>query len=80
MNRIYSKNETLNCINSELQKREISNKDIALILNVSESAVSYKLSGKRDFKIQELITLADLFDMDLMSLIQFKGDDEIGNS
>jgi predicted transcriptional regulator len=76
--KIYSKIETLNYINNELQKRDISNKDLSLILNISESAVSYKLSGKRDFKIQELIIIADLFELDLMQMIQFDGkeDDE----
>ena len=74
--KIYSKIETLNYINNELQKRDISNKDLSLILNISESAVSYKLSGKRDFKIQELIIIADLFEMDLMQMIQYDGKDD----
>ena len=74
--KIYSKIETLNYINNELQKRDISNKDLSLILNISESAVSYKLSGKRDFKIQELIIIADLFELDLMQMIQFDGKDD----
>ena len=80
MNRIYSKNETLNYINSELLKRNITKSDLVIILQITYSAVCRKLSGNRDFTIQELITIADLFDMDLMKLLQFKGDDEIGNN
>lgn len=73
MSKIYSKIETLNYINEQLQKRKISNKDLSLILKITDSAVSYKLNGKRDFKIQELIIIADLFDMDLMNMIQYDG-------
>jgi len=72
MKKIYSKIETLNYINEELQKRNISNYDLSLILNISVSAISRKLNGNRDFTIQELITISDLFEMDLMKMIQFK--------
>ena len=70
--KIYSKIETLNYINEELMKRKISNYDLSLILQISESAVSRKLNGNRDFTIQELITIADLFEMDLMKMLHFK--------
>lgn len=71
MSNIYDKNETITYINQELVKRNISQKELADILNITESSISYKLSGKRDFKLQELITIADLFEMDLMKLIKF---------
>lgn len=69
--KVYSKIETLNYINEELQKRSISNVDLSVILEVTPSAVCYKLNGKRDFTLQELITIADLFDMELSKMIQY---------
>lgn len=71
LSNIYDRNETITYINQELAKRNISQKELADILNITESSISYKLSGKRDFKLQELIIIADLFDMDLMKLIKF---------
>lgn len=69
--KIYNRNETINAINDELKKRNISNTELAVILQVSASAVCRKLNGSRDFTLQELITLSNLFDMDLMKLIKF---------
>lgn len=74
--KVYSKIETLNYINTELQKRDISTTDLSLILGMSKSAVSRKLNGNRDFSIQELIVIADLFEMDLMQMIQYDGKDD----
>ena len=79
MSKIYSKIETLNYINEELQKRNITKSDLVIILKITYSAVCRKLSGNRDFTIQELIILADFFDMDLMKLLQFKDGDIYGN-
>lgn len=74
--KVYSKIETLNYINTELQKRDISTTDLSLILGIGKSAVSRKLNGNRDFSIQELIVIADLFKMDLMQMIQYDGKDD----
>lgn len=74
--KVYSKIETLNYINTELQKRDISTMDLSLILGISKSAVSRKLNGNRGFSIQELIVIADLFEMDLMQMIQYDGKDD----
>lgn len=70
---MYSKIQTLNYINENLQKRNISNSDLSVILGISISAVSRKLNGNRDFSIQELILISKLFEMDLMKMIQFDG-------
>lgn len=71
MKKIYSKIETLNFIHEQMDKIQMSNEDLSKILGISCSAVSRKLNGNRDFSIQELITIADVFEMDLLQLIKY---------
>lgn len=56
-------------IRAEKTRRNLTNKDIGKILNISENSVSLKLCGKKPFTLREIETLADAFNCSLDYLV-----------
>jgi hypothetical protein len=44
-------------LESEMKKAHISRKDLAVALNLTYTAVSYKMTGITDFKLNEMKTI-----------------------
>ncbi len=43
----------------------MTQKDLAKVLNLSEKAVNLKLNGGNEFKITELVKIADFFNVNI---------------
>lgn len=75
-NQIYDRNATLQAINKLVAEQKLTTSNLGFILNLSKSAVSLKLNGLREFTLDELIILCNLFDMDFFDLVKFKEEGE----
>lgn len=50
-----------NNLKLEMKKKKVNNRDLMAALNVSYQSVSNKICGRTSFKIEEAITVRDLF-------------------
>lgn len=69
--KIYNKQATLEHIKTEIQKKGIPQSKIAEILHIDRCAISRKLNGLRDFKLQEIIIISELLEMELTEVLIF---------
>ena len=53
-----------------MAKHDHKQKDIAVILDLSENTVNKKINGKRDFTVQELAVLAKMYKVDINLFIR----------
>lgn len=53
-----------------MAKHDHRQKDIAVILDLSENTVNKKINGKRDFTVQELAVLARMYKVDINLFIR----------
>jgi transcriptional regulator with XRE-family HTH domain len=63
-------------IKTLLKERNMTQSDLARELNISKSAVSQNLNGKSTFDIQNLMHIAELFEVSLDLLLNMKSDED----
>ncbi len=68
-----------NKIKELLKKNNMTQSDLALKLNITKSAVSQNLNGKSSFDLQNLILIAEMFNLKLEELLDLDTDGKINS-
>ena len=63
-------------LNAELARKKIKTKELAKILNVSIKTANNKLSGRSEFTLSEIITIAAMFPKATIAEL-FKKEEEV---